>query len=175
MAPRTLSINRVPVLTLWASVVAARLGFDRAEALTIGRAVAGLNARAKGRRLKFFKPHEEKPKPARGEEHGEKFLVDLLSRAMPGVNTPVGIRAVPAGEPINPGGVETHLEGKFGDDLPAVRSAMKKLARCYTPAELSHAAYALYERFRPVVPAGKWGWGAKGVLDLGLIGRLAEG
>jgi len=29
-------------------------------------------------------------------------------------------------------------------------------------------------RFRPDIPAGKKGWGAKGDLDLGLIGRLAK-
>jgi len=32
-------IDRAPVLTLWASVVAERLGFDRDEALTLGRAL----------------------------------------------------------------------------------------------------------------------------------------
>jgi hypothetical protein len=40
-----------PVLTLWASVVAGRLGFERDEALTLGRAVAGLNVYSKGRSL----------------------------------------------------------------------------------------------------------------------------
>jgi hypothetical protein len=30
-------INRAPVLTLWAAVVAERLGFDRDEALSRGR------------------------------------------------------------------------------------------------------------------------------------------
>ena len=39
MASKTLSIDRA--LTLWASVVAGRLGFERDEALTLGRAVAG--------------------------------------------------------------------------------------------------------------------------------------
>jgi hypothetical protein len=42
-AGRKITINRAPVLTLWAAVVAERLGFDRAEALTLGKAVAGLN------------------------------------------------------------------------------------------------------------------------------------
>ncbi len=37
-------INRAPVFTLWAAIVAERLGFDKNEALTLGRAVAGLNA-----------------------------------------------------------------------------------------------------------------------------------
>jgi hypothetical protein len=55
---KTISINRAPVLTLWAAVVAQRLGFDEYEALTLGRAVAGLNAYSKGRRLGIFKPHE---------------------------------------------------------------------------------------------------------------------
>src|ERR1019366_4826341 len=36
-------------------------------------------------------------------------------------------------------------------------------------SELAHDAYPLYERFRPEIPAGKKGWGAKGDLDLALI------
>jgi len=63
---------------------------------------------------------------------------------------------------------------KFGDDLKAVQAAMQKLARAYKPQELAHDAYPLYERFRPDIPAGKKGWGAKGDLDLGLIGRLGK-
>jgi hypothetical protein len=58
-APRTVLVNRAPVMTLWASVVAERLGFDRDEALSLGRAVAGLNAQSKGWRIGVFKPHEE--------------------------------------------------------------------------------------------------------------------
>jgi hypothetical protein len=75
MAIRTISINRAPVLTLWAAVVAQRLGFDEDEALTLGKALAGLNAQAKGRRLGIFKPHEEKPKKAREKERGERSWV----------------------------------------------------------------------------------------------------
>ena len=33
---------------------------------------------------------------------------------------------------------------------------------------------AFIERFRPDIPAGKKGWGARGELDLGLVGRLAK-
>jgi len=36
------------VLTLWAAVVAEVLGFEHDEALTLGRAMAGLNAYSKG-------------------------------------------------------------------------------------------------------------------------------
>jgi hypothetical protein len=52
-----ISINRAPVLTLWAAIVAERLGFSADESLTLGKALAGLNAQAKGRRLGIFKPH----------------------------------------------------------------------------------------------------------------------
>jgi hypothetical protein len=173
MATRTVSINRAPVLTLWASVVAERLGFAHDEALTLGRAVAGLNAQAKGRRLGVFKPHEEKAKTARQKDHDERFLVEVCGRDVPAVNTPDGVRAVSGGRPVDADGVEAYLEDKFGDDLSAVRSAMRKLARGYSPAELSQRAYPLYERFRPAVPEGRSGWGAKGRLDLGLLGRLA--
>ena len=37
-------VNRAPVLTLWAAVVGAEvLGFEHDQALTLGRALAGLN------------------------------------------------------------------------------------------------------------------------------------
>jgi len=41
--PNTLNIviNRAPVLTLWAATVAERTGFERDEALSLGKAVAG--------------------------------------------------------------------------------------------------------------------------------------
>jgi hypothetical protein len=41
-------VNRAPMLTLWAAVVGEVLGFEHDEALTLGRAVAGLNAYLKG-------------------------------------------------------------------------------------------------------------------------------
>jgi hypothetical protein len=44
MAENKIVINRAPVLTLWAAVVAARLGFKPDEALSLGEALAGLNA-----------------------------------------------------------------------------------------------------------------------------------
>ena len=51
-----ITINRAPVLTLWAAVVAERLGFDPDEALTLGKALAGLTAQSKGQRLGIFTP-----------------------------------------------------------------------------------------------------------------------
>jgi hypothetical protein len=89
-------------------------------------------------------------------------------------NTEDGIRAIRGNQPIDPDSVQRYLEDKFGEDLKAVRSAMQKLAKAYPPRELAEQACRLYERFRPAIPEGAKGWGAKGDLDLGLIGRLEK-
>jgi hypothetical protein len=58
---KTTTINRAPVLALWAAVVAERMGFEWHEALTLGRAVAGLTAYSKGQRLGLFEPSPPTP------------------------------------------------------------------------------------------------------------------
>lgn len=171
---KTISINRAPVLTLWATVVSHRLGFNRDEALTLGKAVAGLNAQSKGRRLGIFKPHEDKTTKARAKKHGEGFRVEVVGRSVPAKNISEGVRAVIGNEAIDPDDVQRYLESKFGDDLVAAESAMLKLAKAYKPKDLASEAYSLYERFRPTIPEGRKGWGVKGDLDLGLIAKLAK-
>src|SRR5574339_45239 len=59
MAGKKIKINRAPVLTLWATVVAERLGYDEETALTLGKAVAGLNAQSKGRKLGIYEEKTE--------------------------------------------------------------------------------------------------------------------
>src|SRR5258708_4084372 len=102
MSATAISINRAPVLTLWAAVVAQRLGFKRDEALTLGRAVAGLNAQAKGRRLGIFKPQEKTIPQAREHKPDSTFLVEVCGRTVPALNTKDGIRAASKGKPISP-------------------------------------------------------------------------
>jgi len=176
MAAQAVKINRAPVLTLWAAVVAERLGYDRETALTLGRAVAGLNAQSKGRMLGIFGP----PKGPEGGGHprkvglGEDFWIDLCGRGVPVKKTEDGVRAVTKDKPISPATVRKYLEGKFGEDLPAVRSAMTELAGAFEAEELSAVAYSLYETFRPTIPPGQRGWGARGKLDLDLIRSLAD-
>jgi hypothetical protein len=50
--PNSIKINRAPVLTLWAAVMAEQLGFDRPTALTLGQAVARLSAEAVPSRIR---------------------------------------------------------------------------------------------------------------------------
>jgi hypothetical protein len=175
MAP-TFTINRAPVLTLWAAVVAQRLGHDRDAALTLGRAVAGLNAQSKGRRLGILTPAgpEVVAKRERARTAAGAKTVELLGRQVPVVKTPAGLRAATDGKADSPAAVERYLESKFGEHLAATRAAMTALAKSLPKAELAAHAFALYERFRPAVPEGTRGWGARGVLDLGRLARLAK-
>jgi hypothetical protein len=173
MTPTKIQINRAPVLTLWAVVVAERLGLNHDEALSLGKAMAGLTAQSKGRRLGIYKPTPKDLKQVREREKGEEFWVELLGRSLAEVNTENGVRAVVKAQPIEPEGVERYLESKFGESLPEVRKAMVELAGALDPEELAQRGFSLYEQFRPKIPEGVTGWGAKGELDLGRIRKLA--
>ena len=172
-----ITINRAPVLTLWAAVVAERLGFEHDEALTLGRAVAGLNAATKSQRLGLSHPsksgksgfHRGKKPASDGMEH-----VELLGRSVPVVHTPTGLRAAKDGEADSPMSVQRYLESKFGESLAAAEKAMAALAKSFTPTELAARAFDLYESFRPSIPAGVKGWGAKGALDLEKVAKLGK-
>lgn len=156
MSAQTVMINRAPVLTLWATIVAERLGFEQDTACTLGKAVAGLNAQAKGRMLGIYGdpkgPHRGPPKKA---GLGEDFWIEVCGRSVPVKNTDQGVRAVVKDKPIDPASVKRYLEGKFGDDLDAVRAAMSELVNAFSPDDLPERAYGLYERFRPEIPKGR--------------------
>jgi hypothetical protein len=175
VATAKIEINRAPVLTLWAAVVAEALGFEPDEALTLGKTLAGLTAQSKGRRLGIYKPAEERKREAREQPKGEMFSVELLGRSIPALNTPEGVRAASKGQPVDPESVQRYLSGKFGESLDDVRAAMADLASAYDADELEGIAFGLYEKFRPQIPSGKKGWGAKGELDLAYIRSLGQG
>src|ERR1039457_4583196 len=124
MTRNKILINRAPVLTLWAIVVAEQLGFKNDEALSLGKALAGLNAQSKGQRLGIFHPSPKELKKVHERKPSEEFQVALLGRSLPAVNTDEGVRAVIKSKPIEPDAVERYLESKFRDALSKVRKAM---------------------------------------------------
>jgi hypothetical protein len=173
---KTIEINRAPVMTLWAVVVAERLGHPHDEALTLGRAVAGLNAYSKAKAIGLIsgaekEPREEKAKAKPAEHPG---TVELLGRRVPVIKTKEGWRAVSKDMALEPGAVERYLTSKFKESLPAVLAAMRKLAASRPPKALELEAYSLYEQFRPAIPAGEAGWGKAGTLSLETIEALAN-
>ena len=112
----TVTINRAPAPTLWAAVVAERLGFEHDEALTLGKAVAGLTAQSKGQQLGIFTPSPEAVRRERAERPKKAgvFSVALLGRAVPVLHTDEGLRAIGKDQkPVTPESVEMYLEGKI--------------------------------------------------------------
>jgi hypothetical protein len=155
MPKDTIEINRAPVLTLWAAVVEERLGLSRDEALSLGKAVAGLNAQAKGRSLGIFEAKRETVREAEQRKRGEEFWVKLCGRPVPAKNTDEGVRAVSRDTPITSDSVAKHLGQKFGDGLNSAKEAMQALAKAFEPDDLAERAYALYETFCPEIPAAR--------------------
>ncbi|MEW6750803.1 MAG: hypothetical protein AB1505_07470 [Candidatus Latescibacterota bacterium] len=167
-------INRAPVFTLWGAVVAERLGYAPDEALSLARVMAGLTAQKKGRRLGIFEGKEEKGQGGKPRTTGlgEDLWITLCDRPVPARRLPEGIRGVQRADPEDPAKVRKYLEQKLGEHYPAVRQAMEGLAASFSKEELEARAYRLYERFRPAIPEGRAGWGAKGKLDLELVRSL---
>jgi hypothetical protein len=171
-----IKINRAPFLTLWASVVTRRLGYDEDEALTLGRAVAGLTAQSKGRRLGLYTPSSEEARREidRKREEAGVQSVELMGRTIPCVKTPEGLRALSKATPADPKSVRKYLAGRFKDALPAVESKLTALASTCSPEALNAAGMDLYMRLRPNVPKGRAGWGKAGLLDTADIDALID-
>jgi len=126
-------VNAAPVLTLWASVVAERLGHPPDTALSLASAVAGTAARAR---------------PGGGQG------IMLLGRQVPTTRLPDGtILAVDAaGAPAPAEPIRAYLARAFGPRLGEVRAAMEDRAARHEPDDLNRVALALFESFRPVAP-----------------------
>jgi hypothetical protein len=69
------------------------------------------------------------------------------------------------GQPQSPAAVRNYLARAF-DRLGEVRGAMEELAASLPPDELERVGFRLYERFRPEVPEGVEGWGARAELRI---------
>lgn len=160
-------VDRPPVLTLWASVVAELLEYPPEASLTLGRFVAGSSARAKARRLGISdeKKDTEERHARAGELKPRRQTVRLLGRDIPVPPADDGtLRAEDDGRPASSKSVQSYVARAFGDRLGEARVAMEALGASLPREELNRVGFRLYERFRPDVPEGAQGWGAKGEL-----------
>lgn len=71
-------VNRAPVMSLWSTIVAERLGFSREEALSIGAAYTEMNAVSKGASLGIFKERDKIGMEA--VKGGAQPYVELMGR-----------------------------------------------------------------------------------------------
>jgi hypothetical protein len=120
----TIRVNRAPVLTLWATIVAERLGYPPDTALTLGRFVAGSSARAKARSLGMA---DEAQDATEWREHAaalkpKRQVVRLLGRDVPVLPADDGtLRADDNGKPASARGVRSYMMRAFGERLDDAR------------------------------------------------------
>lgn len=166
--PGRIRVNRAPVLTLWAAVVAERLGHPPETALSLASHVAGTAAQAKARRLGLAEEssHRDDAAPLAPRETAR-----LLGRQVPLTHDADGqvLADAGGGKPAPAAPIEAYVIRAFGHHLPQVRAAMEELAARYDPQELNRIGFRLYEQFRPEVPKDVTGWGARGELDLEMV------
>lgn len=172
MDGKPIRVNRAPVLTLWAAIVAERQGHPPDTALSLASAVAGTAAQAKARRLGLAE--QRAPEDLRAVAVARPVLRLLGKDVAIGEIDGVVLAMGGDGKPALPGPVRAYLAKAFGDRLGEVRGAMEALAATLPPEELNRVGFRLYERFRPDVPSDVTGWGARGELRLERIGLAAE-
>jgi hypothetical protein len=129
-------VNRAPVLTLWAAILAERLGYTPDTALTLGRFVAGSSARAKARRLGIAdEAQEAEERRVRAAElKPRRQTIRLLGREVPVLAVADGtLRAEEDGKPAVAKSVQTYIARAFGDRLREVRAAMESVAASLSP------------------------------------------
>lgn len=176
----TIKINRAPVLTLWAAIVAEREGNSFEEGLTFGRWIAGVMAQSKGRSLGIYEAKERSPEEIQKRKEEEEAMgvkrIHSFGMKIPTLEEQYGRRkvhfAMTGGTTIDPQSTLRYLKKSFhGDDnLEAAIEAMKILAESIPAERIGSSAYHLYERFRP-----EWrGWGQPSVLDLNYIRTMSE-
>ncbi|PWS34298.1 hypothetical protein DFH01_25055 [Falsiroseomonas bella] len=165
-----IKVNRAPVLTLWAAVVAERLGHPPDTALSLASAVAGTAAHAKAKRLGLAEDRPQSLEDLR-DVPTLRHTVRLLGKdiGMTADADGVVLAAGRDGKPSPAEPVRTYLQRAFGERLGEARNAMEALAASAPPDELNRVGFRLYERFRPEVPEGVKGWGAKGELYVAKI------
>ncbi|KAH7921823.1 hypothetical protein BV22DRAFT_1071622 [Leucogyrophana mollusca] len=150
-------VNRAPLMTAWATVVAERLGFEREEALSIASVYTEMNAISKGVALNIF--DQERKKELEPMPGGAQPYVDLMGRRSQLYQTQSSQwRALANGSPSLPGPAFLYISRAFRQTTAHIIGALRLLAGSYTPQELNTKGFALYADFRPAVD----GWGARG-------------
>jgi len=168
--PSEILVNRSPVLTLWATVVAQKIypELSLTEALTFGSATAARTARSKGTKLGIYSKEKDEARAeafSSDKDATEEKTYSLLGFHIDALQTPEGIRALANGGQIqNPQKTWSHLKKRFGDGLGYILQEMHCAADA-AGVHLKSSAYDYYVHIRPDIPQGTKGWGAHGVLE----------
>jgi hypothetical protein len=151
------TLNRFPLLGLWAEEAARRLGYTRAEAESLGHAYAVLYAiRARGQPHKPAE-HEKKPVPKRKRPAAEEveFGGDQLAVTRTDDDR---VRGLVGGEsPQTPASYRTSVAAKFPPGYyDKLQDAFRLVLRTYPPRQMkTRLVYNLYDRWKKSCGVGR--------------------
>ncbi|KAJ3901220.1 hypothetical protein F5879DRAFT_348171 [Lentinula edodes] len=148
-------VNRAPLMTAWATVVAERMGFQREEALSIASSYTEMNALSKGVSLGIYR--EGKQKGLEATKGGTQPYVDLMGRRPLYQIQNNCWRALHNGTPAQPSTAYAYLSRSLRQTMPFIMGALRLLVNSFAPHEINAKAWGLYTQFRP---AGE-GWGER--------------
>ncbi|KII95106.1 hypothetical protein PLICRDRAFT_48075 [Plicaturopsis crispa FD-325 SS-3] len=152
-------VNRAPLMSAWATVVAERMGFQREEALSIASVYTEMNAISKGVSLGIYK--EDKKKNRDAPLGGTQPYVDIMGRRSLYQTQNSQWRALADDAPAQPSTAFSYISRALRQTTPHIVGALRLLAASYPPGELNAKGFALYADFRPEVD----GWGKRGEVN----------
>ncbi|KAF9652180.1 hypothetical protein BDM02DRAFT_3063063, partial [Thelephora ganbajun] len=170
-------INRAPVMTAWATIVAERLGFGREEALSIASVYTETNATSKG--ISIGVHSSEKNEISQKSMDETQPYVDLMGRRITLYRFQLSYdqsqwRALSSGKAVPPLDAYKYITTSLKQTTPYILGAMRLLAESYEPGELNRKGFSLYCDFRPEIEPGKSGWGKRGKVPCEVILRLRK-
>lgn len=166
-----ITINRAPVLELWASCVTKFIyhSIPWETCLSVGSAISTITAVAKGRSIGTMeKPGPDEAEKRRRERQQKAEDEQLEDIEVMGFHLHLRDGQALVGDKPKPGN-ESALSKKFGQEhYERAKRAFQDALGSWEgrEIELDGEAFKMYEEFRPTVPPGQKGWGRKGQLNL---------
>jgi hypothetical protein len=169
-----ITINRAPVLKLWAACITHFLHptLPWSTCLSAGTAISAICAMSKGRSVGKIKERDDDgEKKVRKKQEDDGFETLEVMQFKLRLNKTQGLVYL-GGKPQT--GSEDVLKKKFGDSYDDVNEVFKHELETWRgkEEEVDEKGFGMYESFRPSVPKGEKGWGRKGVLSLQNIRKV---
>jgi hypothetical protein len=112
---------------MWVAAVAERQGFTFDEAVTFGKAISGLFAQSKGKKIGVIEDTPKDPEAESDKKKAKKEKFDVFGNSVYGKTTEKGRFALESGKAIAPNSVKAYLHRAFKDDYDRVRGWCKIL------------------------------------------------
>lgn len=165
------TINRAPVLELWAATVTSFLheGLSWETCLSAGSAISTLCAISKGRSIGAVEPPDPETAEKKRQERQERAEKEQLEELeVMGFNLRLKDGSILVSDKPKKAN-ESALTHKFGEQAYVrTKASFEQALESWRGAGegLNAQAFHMYEDFRPTVPPGQKGWGRRGQLNL---------